>query len=297
MNWFHVAELEPGVHVVAEPGHVCSWLVQGTERALLVDTGLGLASIRDAVAPVARGEIVVVNSHSHFDHVGGNHEFAERLIHPAGADLLAGAGPPELLRRYAAESAGIGERFARLLDADREGSGAFLVGPDETVRAWPPAGVDLDAWRVEPPPPTGLVADGDVLDLGGRRLRAVHTPGHAPDHLCLVDEERGILFAQDQAYYGPHYLYLDGSDVGAYSRSARRLADEVAPAVRTVYVAHCLRPSVPPRFLAELAGAAEALAAGEASLVPALGLFGEPVLAADHGHFSLLVAAGAGGGA
>lgn len=59
--------------------------------------------------------------------------------------------------------------------------------------------------------------------------------------------------------------------------------------MRVVYAAHCLRPALPPRLLRELADAAEEVAAGEARLTPGEGLFGEPVLAADYGHFSLLV--------
>jgi glyoxylase-like metal-dependent hydrolase (beta-lactamase superfamily II) len=117
----------------------------------------------------------------------------------------------------------------------------------------------------------------------------IHTPGHAPEHICLVDERAGILFAQDQVYYGPHLVYEDASDPVAFARSARRLADELTGSIRIVYAAHCLRYSVPPRFLAELADAAELVAAGEAALSPMRGLFGEPVAGVDFGHFSILV--------
>jgi glyoxylase-like metal-dependent hydrolase (beta-lactamase superfamily II) len=68
-DWFHVAEVEPGVHLVAEPGHVLSWLVGGSDRCVLVDTGLGLADIAAAIEPVAAAPTIVVNSHVHFDHV------------------------------------------------------------------------------------------------------------------------------------------------------------------------------------------------------------------------------------
>ncbi len=74
-EWFEVREIEPGVHIVAEPGHVFSWLVSGSERCALLDTGLGLADISAAIEPVASGPPFVVNSHVHFDHVGGNELF------------------------------------------------------------------------------------------------------------------------------------------------------------------------------------------------------------------------------
>jgi glyoxylase-like metal-dependent hydrolase (beta-lactamase superfamily II) len=286
MGWFHVAELEPGVHLVAEPGHVCSWLVHGRDRSALLDSGLGLVSIREAIAPVARTPVVSVTSHAHFDHVGGNAEFDDRLAHELAGPILAAGFPGSLLADYARAATGLRASWEALRAAD---AGFHLLGPDEEVRPWPPAGVDVTAWRIEAPPPTERLADGDLVELGGRDLRVLHTPGHAPDHICLLDERAGILFAQDQAYYGPQLVYFPDSDVEAFARSARRLADEVAPAIRVVYCAHCLRPAVPPRLLRELADAAEEVAAGEARLEPGEGFLGAPVLAADYGHFSILV--------
>lgn len=272
--------------LVAEPGHVCSWLVQGRDGAVLIDTGLGVADIAAAVAEVARGPVEVVNSHSHFDHVGGNALFERRAIHRLGEPLLRAGHRAGLLRAYAKEAAGIHDRWRALRAAD---DGFHLLGPDEEVRSWPPPGFDPAAWRIEPPPPTRLIDDGDVIELGDRSLRVLHTPGHAPDHVCLLDEKAGILFAQDQAYYGGHLIYLEDSSLEAWARSARRLADEICPEIRIVYCAHCLRPAVPPRHLRELADAAEAVAAGEVTLVPGKGFLGAPVLVADFGHFSLLL--------
>jgi glyoxylase-like metal-dependent hydrolase (beta-lactamase superfamily II) len=288
LPWFRVAELEPGVHLVAEPGHVSCWLVHGSERSLLIDTGLGVRSISDAIEPVASSRVVAVNSHSHFDHVGGNHEFAERLIHEAGRELVVQPVAAELLDAYAGGIPASYAAFETLLVADREAVG-FLIGPDEQMRPWPPEGLDVASWRIEPPPPTGLLRDGDVLELGGRQLRAIHTPGHCPDHVCLVDERAGILFAQDMAYYGPHYLNFEGCDVDAWARSERRLAEELAGAIRTIYCAHCLRPSVPPGLLYELADAGEQVAAGEAKLIDGEGFLGERLPVADYGHFSIVL--------
>jgi glyoxylase-like metal-dependent hydrolase (beta-lactamase superfamily II) len=291
--WFHVAEIEPGVDLVAEPGHVCSWLVHGGERSALIDTGLGLVSIREAIAPVAPRPVVCVTSHAHFDHVGGNAEFEERLAHELAVPILAAGYPDSLLAAYASASTGLSAAWETLHAADE---GFHLLGPDEAVRPWPPVGVDPAGWRIAAPPPTGLLVDSDMIDLGGRELRVIHTPGHAPDHVCLLDEHAGILFAQDQAYYGSQLVYFDDSDIEAFARSARRLADDVAPGIRVVYCAHCLRPAVPPRFLRELADAAEEVVAGEATLEPGEGFLGAPVLAADYGHFSILVPPGADAG-
>jgi hypothetical protein len=97
-----------------------------------------------------------------------------------------------------------------------------------------------------------------------------------------------VLWAQDQAYYGPHLVYEPGADLTDFVASTRRLADELRGSLRTVYTAHCLRPSVPPAFLGELADAAEVVAGGGVTTVPSQGFFGEPVRSAEFGHFSIL---------
>jgi glyoxylase-like metal-dependent hydrolase (beta-lactamase superfamily II)/ketosteroid isomerase-like protein len=285
--WFRITEIEPGVHLVAEPGHVNSWLVHGSQRCVLIDTGLGLADIAAAVEPVASAPVTVVNSHVHFDHVGGNELFERVEMHELGPEWIEHGSRPEELRAYERLAPELGPSWERLLEADRDGW--FLIGPDEMLRPWPGERIAELGWTIDPPEPTHLLSDGDSVDVGDRTLRVIHTPGHAPEHICLIDERAGILFAQDQVYYGPHLVYEQGTDVAAFARSQRRLADELTGAIRVIYAAHSLRPALPPPFLGELADAAESVAAGEASLNSAEGLFGEPVLGADFGHFSILV--------
>ena len=286
-TWFRVAPVEPGVWLVGEPGHVNSWLIRGEERTILLDTGMGLADVSAAVATVCPEEPLVVNSHVHFDHVGGNELFAETAMHELGPEWIEAGCEPGQLRAYPDLIPAMEAAYERLLAADREGF--FLIGPDEEMRPWPAAGIAAHGWRIEPPPPTRLLREGDELDLGGRVLRALHTPGHAPDHVCLLDEREGVLWAQDQAYYGPHLVYEPGADLGDFVASTRRLAEELSGSLRAVYTAHCLRPTVPPAFLRELADAAEAVAGDEATLTPAEGFFGEPVRSADFGHFSIMI--------
>jgi glyoxylase-like metal-dependent hydrolase (beta-lactamase superfamily II) len=281
--------LEPGVWLVGEPGHVNSWLIRGEERSVLLDTGLGLGDISAAVAAVCPEEPQVVNSHVHFDHVGGNRWFAETTMHELGPEWIEAGCDPGQLRAYQEIAPAMVDAYERLLAADR--TDFFLIGPDEEMRPWPGEEIAARGWRIEPSPPTRLLVDGDEIDLGGRLLRVIHTPGHAPDHICLLDERAGILWAQDQAYYGPHLVYEPGSDLGAFVASTRRLADELAGSLRTVYTAHCLRPTVPPAFLVELADAAELVGAGEMALTPTAGFFSEPALNADFGHFSILLPA------
>lgn len=290
-EWFQVGELEPGVNVVAEPGHVFSWLIAGSERSALLDTGLGLADIGAAIEPVASSPVIVVNSHVDFDHVGGNELFGHAEMHHLAPGLIETGSRGEVLDAYCSLAETMEQSWRRLERADRDGW--FMIGPDEMLRPWPARGISEAGWQIDPPQPDRLLTDGDTIDLGDRALKVIHTPGHASEHICLLDEKAGILFAQDQAYYGPLLVYEENSDPAAYARSARRLADELAGEIRIVYTAHSLRPSVPPRFLGELADAAEAVVAGEAPLSPMSGLFGEQVVGTDFGYFSILVDPGA----
>lgn len=86
MSWFATRKLGEGTYLLAEPPHVNSYLILGSRRAVLFDTGMGIASIREVTESLTDLDILVVNSHYHFDHVGGNSQFAQIAIHSAGRD-------------------------------------------------------------------------------------------------------------------------------------------------------------------------------------------------------------------
>lgn len=80
--WFSVYKLETDLYAIYEPKNfqeVISYLMIGSDRALLLDTGMGIGDIKKVVDSLYSGELIVVNTHSHFDHIGGNHQFP--LVH------------------------------------------------------------------------------------------------------------------------------------------------------------------------------------------------------------------------
>ncbi|MEA2210657.1 MAG: hypothetical protein QOF83_605 [Solirubrobacteraceae bacterium] len=285
MSWFQTRQLDPGVWLVAEPSHVNTWLVAGQERAVLLDTGLGIAPIRPVAERLTDRPVSVLNTHAHFDHIGGNHEFQEIAIHELGAPALEQEVSPALLADYLIYT-------RQLLAAAKEyrrtdGALFHLLTPDNDPRPLPP-GFDAAHWRIPASRATTTLGDGDRIDLGGRILTVLHTPGHSPDSICLLDERDGILFAGDTINTGPIYAQLPDSDLKAFTASTRRLA-ELAPELRRVFVHHFGRVEVEPAFLPAVAHAFDELRAGEPSSVAAKDCLGRAVREFLFGSFSILL--------
>ncbi len=238
-DWFEVYDVAPGVYAVYEPyqfEEVISYLVTGPERALLFDTGLGMASIRSVVTELTTLPVTVLNSHTHPDHIGGNAEF-EHVV-AVGMDFTV------------ENSAGMEhERVAGMLAAD-----AFCRLPAE---------FDSAAYEIPPFEIDETVRDGEVIDLGGRSIEIILTPGHAPDALMALDRQNGLLFTGDSFYEGPIYVMTEASDFAAYRESIGRIRNLV-PALRAVLPGHNVVRS-DPELIASLWRAVESIASGTAS--------------------------------
>jgi len=201
-NWFEAIRFADGVTLLHEPWikpfFRCNmWHVRGRDNDLLFDTGLGVFPLSAAVARLADRAPVCVASHTHFDHIGGHHEFACRCVHAAEAEILADPlNERTLADRYANE-----EMFDAL-----------------------PAGWQTEAYRVRPAPAQLLLADGDVIDLGDRAFEVIHTPGHSPGGIALWEAATGTLLSGDIIYDGPLITDTYHADLADYEASVRRLA-------------------------------------------------------------------------
>jgi glyoxylase-like metal-dependent hydrolase (beta-lactamase superfamily II) len=287
MPWFATRPVERGIFLISEPVHVNSFLIEGDASAALIDTGLGIGDIREAAQAHAHHDIFAVNTHYHFDHTGGNHLFPTRLIHEAGAEATKRDVDPELYRRYGLFIADLLAALPHYQELDER---FFHFLTDETTPRALPAGFQLDEWRYTPTAATRTLREGDRIDLGGRELAVIHAPGHTPDSICLFDEHNGVLFGGDTINTGPIYAQLPDSDVDAFAKSARRLAD-IAASVRVVYVPHFVRYAIDPLFLVEVADGFERLQDGAVPLQPARDYMGGAVLEARFKRFSIFIAA------
>ncbi len=284
-SWFDVRELEPGVHLVGEPGHVNSFLVQGKKSVVLLDTGLGVADIRAVARELTDKPLLVVNSHYHFDHTGGNHLFDEIAIHRIGAPLLeqnTAEGDADLYMEYT-------KRVLEAWGPYKKADDLYfhLLTAERLVRPLP-EGFDVAAYRIVPSKATRLLEDGDVLDLGDRRLEVLHTPGHSPDCICLIDRENGLLFGGDTVNTGPVYAQYEESNLSNFAASLARLA-EMRSDLRRVFVCHYLRLENEPSLLPEMAEGFQRILDGDVALRDNVDCFNEPVKEACFDHFSVFV--------
>jgi glyoxylase-like metal-dependent hydrolase (beta-lactamase superfamily II) len=215
-DWFVTDDVGQGISRLWEPyvdpliqGNV--YLIRGESRDLVIDSGTGIATLRPFL-PVMRAEPLAVATHAHYDHVGGMAEFATRLVHEAEAGDLGRADPMAVL-------------LPRLFPpAIRQFLGSAAT--ECLVAAAPRPGFDPASYQPARLEPTGCLHDGDVIDLGDRRLEILHLPGHSPGSICLLDTDARTLFSGDVVYAGGLIDEIwPGTDRMSYIRSMRRLAD------------------------------------------------------------------------
>ncbi|HEY2462040.1 MAG TPA: MBL fold metallo-hydrolase [Candidatus Acidoferrum sp.] len=241
--WFEVYKVSAGVFAIYEPHQseeTISYLIVGTKQALLFDTGMGIANIHKVVSQLTSRPIVVLNSHTHDDHVGGNWQF--NFVYGMDTD------------------------FTR---ANAKGSRAAAqeeIAPGEICGDLPqnfnPAEYSTKPWHV-----SLFVHDGFKINLGGRTLEIIATPGHTPDAISLIDRANGLLFTGDTYYPAPIWLFRPETNLDAYVASVKKLA-ALEPQLKLVLGAHNV-PVAQPSVLPRLVAAIEAVRAGKGEVKPA----------------------------
>lgn len=228
-RWFDIRRISDDITLLQEPHVVplmrCNiWHVRGRDRDLMIDTGMGIASLRTAARHLLDKKVTAVATHTHNDHVGGHHEFDHTLVHRLEADHLA--APPEP-----------GTLLAAVMGEEEIRTYARYGYPIEgdLITALPSADYDMASYYLRPAKVTEIVEEGDVIDLGDRHFEVLHLPGHSPGSIGLWEAETGTLFSGDAIYDGPLLDEIGGAHIPTYIRTMKRLRD--LP-VRIVHAGH-----------------------------------------------------------
>lgn len=216
-DWFTVEKIDEDTFVISEYKHweeTHCYLLCGADRALLIDTGLGVSNIRSVVDRLTNRPVIVATTHVHWDHIGGHRYFEDIAVHEAERDWLSVRFPIPL---------GVVRRNLTAQPCDF------------------PADFVPDDYQIFKGTPSRILRDGDCLSLGGRDVSVIHTPGHSPGHCCFYEPQRGALYAGDLIYSGCLDAFYPTTDPQQFWQSIRRV--EALP-VRRILPGHH-RLSVP----------------------------------------------------
>lgn len=202
-----------GIHAITAPMGEMAYLVEGAQRAAVIDTGMGVGSLKACLRTLTQKPLIALNTHGHPDHAGGNMEFDNCRMHPADAALFRDMCSKEF-RRFDIRRIGGGEKpelESALLDD------AALPAP---------------------------LADGEIIDLGDRMLTAFHAPGHTPGCACFWDEQSKSLFVGDMLSGQAVWMYDGYSEpLRVYLKSLEALGGRF-PEISRIFIGHqpCVLP-------------------------------------------------------
>lgn len=198
-NWFTVEQIEGDTFAISEYQHweeTHCYLLCGSERALLIDTGLGVSNIREVVDGLTNLPVMVVTTHVHWDHIGGHKFFPYIAVQEAERDWLAVQFPIPL--------AVVKQNLLR----------QPCVFPQ---------GFSAEEYQIFHGTPQRILQDGDWFDLGNRQIQVIHTPGHSPGHCCFYEPERGNLFSGDLIYKGCLDAFYPTTDPRQFWKSVQKM--------------------------------------------------------------------------
>lgn len=201
-DWFTAEQLDEGTYVISEYRHweeTHCYLLCGAERAILIDTGLGVGEIGRVVRRLTVLPVQVITTHAHWDHIGGHRCFTDIAVHEAERDWVAGHFP---LPRQAV--------LQNLMRPPHDFPPDF--GSEQT-----------EQYQIYAGGAQTLLRDGDCIALGGRSLQVLHTPGHSPGHCCFFEPERGWLYAGDLVYLGCLDAFYPTTDPVLFYHSVQKL--------------------------------------------------------------------------
>lgn len=198
-NWFKITKIDETTFAISENNHdeeTNSFLLIGENKALLIDTGMGVSNILDVINSLTDKEIIVGITHAHWDHIGDIDKFNNVFIHENEAPWL--------------------KTFPISIKQVQE---------ELNKTSFPfPENFNLSSYKVPRKDDLSFLNDNQIIDLGNRKIKCVFTPGHSPGHMCFYDLKKHYLFSGDLIYKGELDCYYDSTDPILYRESVHKLS-------------------------------------------------------------------------
>lgn len=198
-NWFTVEKIDADTFAISEYGHweeTHCYLLCGTKKAVLIDTGLGIANIKKITDSLTVLPVMVVTTHIHWDHIGGHKYFDNIAVYEAEKDWLSVKFPIPL----------------------QTVKNNLMCRPCDF-----PPDFHVDNYQIFQGIPQKILNDRDCIDLGNRKLTVIHTPGHSPGHCCFYESERNYLFSGDLIYSGCLDAFYPTTDPLLFWQSVKKV--------------------------------------------------------------------------
>ncbi|MBT5187916.1 MAG: MBL fold metallo-hydrolase, partial [Kordiimonadaceae bacterium] len=187
-DWFEVYKLTDNTFAIYEPNQwqeAISYLLIGSEKALLVDTLQGIGDLKAVIDQITDLPIIVVNTHSHYDHVSSNYQF----------DTIY-----SINTTYTQNNAK-GHPHADYVDS-------MTI---DTVWKNLPENFSFEFYESKAYSIDKYLKNGETINIGNREIEVIQIPGHSPDSVMLIDEQNRMMFTGDSFYPAPLYVYSDTS--------------------------------------------------------------------------------------
>ena len=182
-DWFKVEKVADKTWAIRDKTQVACYLVEGEEKALLIDTCWGFGNLVELVQSITLLPVNVVITHGHPDHVCGAFQFSDLYISNEDRGLLTSFYNKQTRKQL------IENRFKDQHSADF------------SKEKW----INAELGNVS------IIKEGDVFELGKRNLKVIAIPGHTPGSICLLDGENELLFSGDFIQTAPVLMHLDTS--------------------------------------------------------------------------------------
>ncbi len=199
-KWFETFKHKDHLYIIRErldkidprfyTTYINLFLLIGSQIALLIDTGCGIFPLKPILNDLIEDKVLrVLNTHSHFDHIGGNYEFEKIYIHPEEEKSISKPkdisflrdSPYEIVKRYESRN--------------------YLIPSANNIES---------------------IKDGTIIDLGGLSVQIIHTPGHSSGSISVLTN-KDELFTGDTAHYGT--MYVSKNELTTHLASIKKLLD------------------------------------------------------------------------